>query len=375
MVYMRICFVSDKLISYFSDEDLSPGGSERQQFALMNELHDLGFVISMISGNVEIKDGLPPDWVNIYNLINYSSGIIAGIQKIFQLYRGFMMSDANIYYVQGNPWLLILTAIYKTLVNKWLIYHVASDLHIFPQLQSSKQRWIVVYLYNYFIRRADLVYCQSKSQKKCLSEVHGVDAEILKFTEDKLIYDHQQNCTLFDSTKYKNNIIWVGRVVEEKQPEIFMKLPELLPEYHFQLVGPSAGNYQKQLRALAANLDNFDYLGAVNKNKVVEIFSDSDLLISTQPYSDVPLVVIEAWLSGIPVISAHESFFDNGMEFKVGIRGDGQIQSLTYNIRYLMENDLERHEMGNYARNYALGRYSQVEAARTIFSDVKSLLN
>jgi glycosyltransferase involved in cell wall biosynthesis len=373
---MQICFVSDKLISYFSDKDLSPGGSERQQFALMNELHDLGFEISMISGNVQVKDELSPDWVNIYNFINYNRGIIAGVQKVVQLYRGFKISDANLYYVQGNPWILILTAIYMSFVNKTLIHHVASDLHIFPQLQSSKQRWVVIYLYNRFIKEADLVYCQSKSQRRCLAEIHRVDAKILKFTEDdKFVFDQSNDVQLTNSKECKNSIIWIGRVVEEKQPEIFMELPKLLPDYHFKLVGPSSGNYQKRLRTLAAKLDNFEYLGAMNKDKLFEIYSNSDLLISTQPYSDVPLVVVEAWLSGIPVISADESFFENEMEFKVGICGDGRIKSLKCNIRYLMENDTERHKMGNYARHYALSRYSSVEAAKTIFSDVNSLVN
>jgi len=83
----------------------------------------------------------------------------------------------------------------------------------------------------------------------------------------------------------------------------FARVQARFPEASLTLVG--SGSQEHALRALAEKLQlrNVTFAGRVNPSEIHAYYADADLYVQTPAIDNMPLSVLEAFASGLPVVS------------------------------------------------------------------------
>lgn len=154
---------------------------------------------------------------------------------------------------------------------------------------------------------------------------------------------------------FGDRIAYVGRISEEKGPDIFVNLTRRLPENSFYLYGdgPERANLQKTSPV------NTHFLGS--KQSMTPHWSDISLLIMPSRHEGLPLAAIEAMARGIPVIASNVGQLEelishqtSGWLIKVG-----DMQSLEkYTREWLSMSKKKRLRIRQAARKHALKHFS-----------------
>lgn len=96
--------------------------------------------------------------------------------------------------------------------------------------------------------------------------------------------------------KFKR-IIFVGRLDENKSPDLFINAAKILKDYEFVLIGEAINEeYLKNLP------DNVIYKGPLSNEEVLQEIYRSDILVSTSKYEASARVIAEALSMGKPVV-------------------------------------------------------------------------
>jgi len=174
----------------------------------------------------------------------------------------------------------------------------------------------------------------------------GVDRnkiEYLKygFNTKKIIY----NKKVFTQSS-KINFGFMGRVIPTKGIKVLVDTFKKIPNEQLSIYG-SIGEQKRFLET-----KNIIFKGAYNNNNINEVLNDIDVLIVPSIwYENAPLVIQEAFLAGIPVITSNiggmaELVKDkvNGFTFKVGSSEElmSTIKKISYNPMILNSLDSSR---------------------------------
>lgn len=133
--------------------------------------------------------------------------------------------------------------------------------------------------------------------------------------------------TSFPDIKQKQkNLIFVGYLTERKNQDFLIKAMKFLPKnYHLQLLGtPLNPNFAIKLKKYCQdnNLDNVNFLGKVDHNKVPQHLSNAHLFVSASKKEVQSLAVIEALASGTPVLGLPNETIDQLVNEDVGYKLD-----------------------------------------------------
>ncbi len=117
-----------------------------------------------------------------------------------------------------------------------------------------------------------------------------------------------------NKTNHKRNkkikFLFVGKLIERKNPLLFLKLAERFKEKKnivFNIVGSGPLERYCQKYIKHKRLQNVKMLGFKNQIELKKIYSLNNYLIMTSNYETWGLVINEAMASGLPVITSHNS--------------------------------------------------------------------
>lgn len=124
-----------------------------------------------------------------------------------------------------------------------------------------------------------------------------------------------------DTGSYDFDLIYLGRLVYQKDPQRLMRLcaalKEKKPDIQVAVVG--AGELEAQTRALSAELkldDNVHFLGF--QNNPIKMVADSKAMILTSRWEGTPMCALEAMAVGTPVVSTPsdgmKDLIENGVD-------------------------------------------------------------
>jgi glycosyltransferase involved in cell wall biosynthesis len=162
---------------------------------------------------------------------------------------------------------------------------------------------------------------------------------------------------------------YIGRLSHEKGPEVFVQVAshvhKKLPDCHFVIVG------EGPLREKLAN--DIDTLGLRNhvhmaglQSDIFRIYPSLDLMVSTSYSEGMPLAVLEAMGSGLPVVATNVGGLIDIVE--VGYTGMlnnvGDVAGMAQNIVSLMSDDFTREKMGKAARKRVEENFDLNESVR-----------
>ena len=160
-----------------------------------------------------------------------------------------------------------------------------------------------------------------------------------------------------------NRVLFVGRLIDNKGPMIMMRafsdVATELPDVSLTMVGD--GPLRRPLERLSAALgvsDRVTFLGM--RSDVDELMRGCDLLVRPSLVEGMPLTVLEAMASGLPVIASDvagvgEAVVDGSTGLLVR---PGSVDDLSEALLRLMRDPELRVEMGERARRRAVDEFT-----------------
>jgi len=350
---MKICILSEYAYSLVTNKNDNVGGAELQMTILAKELakrsYNVSFVVFVKKENtVKVIDGM-----KVYNPFDnqHSGYTYLYPQNMYKLFRLLCKIDADIYIQMGKTPLTGIIAFFSKLKNKVFLYLAASDKDVSSFLLINSIKDLKKFFYRFGIKYCDCVICQSSHQRNLLKQTINKDGKVIKSLYPSTKIKHDEN----GASKLK--ILWVGRLIKEKRPELFLKLAKNLPEFRFWMIGPKASftnaayEYYCKIKEEASRIKNLDFIGFVPHDKIDKYYAESSLLINTSPSEGFPNTFLEAWGNYVPVVTLG---FDPDRvisRYKLGFNSK-TFDQMVEDIKTLLKNEKLRKEMGMNSWRY-----------------------
>ena len=313
----KVCFVHLMSLPVLAKEynHYPIGGEAVQHTLLAKALAKRGYPVSMIVADYGQPDGAVWDGIKTLRAYRYKAGIPI-LRFIYPrcttLWQVAKKADADVYYVSCAGMIVGLLAFFARRYNRKLIYRVAHDSDCAPKrllIPNYRDKKI----YEYGLRRADLIFAQSVVQQKMLKENYGVDSRVAR-----MLLDRPQRILGYNERDI--SVLWVNNIRPFKRPQLVLELAQKLADVGFHMIGgPAASGYDKlfnEIKDKATSLDNLSFHGAVPYHDVNGYFERTRVFINTSESEGFPNSFLQAWARGVPIVS----FFDpDGIIRKYGL--------------------------------------------------------
>ncbi|HYJ41042.1 MAG TPA: glycosyltransferase family 4 protein [Steroidobacteraceae bacterium] len=361
MTAQRICVVGLDSYGMLSGEGNPKyiGGESIQHVLLARAWRDLGHDVSIIvhdegQGARRQIDGITAIAAHTRH------GGIRGLRffhpRATRLLSALISADANVYYQSPAGAYTGITAWFCRRTGRRFIFRVASDSDCEKE-HGRIQFWRDRKLYNYGLRRADLVAAQTEFQAQMLRENHAIESVVVN-----MMVEPPRNGVPVDKDI---DVLWVSNLRALKRPELALELARQLPQVKFSIVGgpmPRGETYYEDMRAAAARLPNVNMLGAVRYADSGNLFDRAKIFLNTSSIEGFPNTFLQAWIRGVPVVS----FFDPDslvQRLQLGHIASS-VDEMREAIRSLLEDASDRQRTGRRARDFATREFTTGVAAR-----------
>ena len=367
-----ICFVAHYALAALTGGNRQhAGGIERQQTTMAIWLASRGWDVSMIVWDDPDDKATEAHGVRIVRLCSLDDGV--PVLRFFHprwtsLNAALEAADADIYYYNCGDLGLGQIVAWARRRNKPVVFSVPSDPDCDPELPalgSLRER----VLYRYGLTRCEHIIVQTEKQRGMLESGFGKASTPLRMP-----------CVGFSNSTVDEpagddrfNVLWVGRISEEKRPDWVQELARHAPDIDFTIVGgPNRDSeYSRGVLSDEAALPNVSFVGRIAHEDMGPYYARADLLICTSVYEGFPNVFLEAWSTGTPVVTTCDP---DGLVQSEGLGySASDLPGLAEAIRQLA-GDAELHtRMCASARDYFDNNHRldpAMEAFETCFVDV-----
>ena len=357
----RICIVGLDSYGMLSGEENPKyiGGESIQHVLLARAWRDLGHEVSMIVHDE--GQGARREVDGITAIAAHSRhGGVPGLRffhpRATRLLSAMIAADADVYYQSPAGAYTGITAWFCRATGRRFMFRVASDSDCEKE-HGRIQFWRDRKLYNYGLRRADVVAAQTEFQAQLLRENHGIESAVVNMMVEPPRNGLEREKDI--------DVLWVSNFRALKRPELALELARQLPAVRFSFAGgpmPGGETYYEDMRAAAARLPNVIMHGAVRYADSGTLFDRAKIFLNTSSIEGFPNTFLQAWIRGVPVVS----FFDPDslvQRLQLGHIANS-VDEMREAISSLLEDDGERQLTGRRARDFATREYTTGVAAR-----------
>jgi len=347
----RICLVAPNALGELSGVQTGHvGGSEHGQASMARWLARRGHDVSMVTWDAAAAQHTY-DGVRVIKLCAPDAGI-RGLRFLHprwtSLSRALRRADADIYHYCGGDLTLGQITFWCRRHGKRSAYSVSSDVACdaaLRHLEPLRERL----LYRYGLRRVDLVTVQTHQQREMLRAGFGIAAHMVGTPNDTS--SHAPNTA---GTEGAPRVLWIGRFSQEKRPDRLLDVAERLPQVHFDMVGGTnqESAYASAVTRRAAKLANVTVHGKIPRTALAPLYQGAAILCCTSDYEGFPQVFIEAWRSGVPVVSTVDP---DGVIARFGLgRVAADADGVAVALAALAASTEDRRRASDAVRNYAV---------------------
>ena len=352
---IKICFVALSAYPLLAGKSIKRIiGPDVHTTLLAKELLKHNFEITFITysdGGAPIEYIDDIEIIKIYNT-TYCLNILNIILKIFRIWNAMRKAKAHIYFHAGG----VPGAVspFCKLIRKKFIYEILSDALVNRELITRKikefklSKFSLATFGNWLdIKLADAIIVLNEFQNEMLKKKFGKNGMMIKIPFPL--------SRRGKSEKAKPPIVlWVGSMAEVKQPELFVKLAEAIPEARLQMVGGHSGGNQElynRIKESSKRISNFEYFGVIPLHKDNEYFSRASILVNTSMFEGFPHAFIQAWMHYVPVVSLNADPDGIICRHKMGFHSK-TFDQLVEDVKTLLKDEDLRKQMGGNSRQY-----------------------
>jgi glycosyltransferase involved in cell wall biosynthesis len=145
---------------------------------------------------------------------------------------------------------------------------------------------------------------------------------------------------------------WIARVTGVKNPMLALDVADAMSETHFVLAG--GGDLLEKVKATAPS-----NVSVVGWAKAEDVFSASEIILSTSENEGMPVALIEAQLAGKPVVATDVGYVSEVvLNHETGIVTNKNAGSIVLALEALLLDKQKRTEMGTLATSRANALFS-----------------
>jgi glycosyltransferase involved in cell wall biosynthesis len=357
----KVCIVGLDSYGMLSGDGVRYVGGEAVQHVLLARAwRDLGHEVSMLVHDEGPRMRREIDGIKVIPTYLRHAGI-PGLRffhpRASKLVAALIAADADVYYQSPAGANTGITAWFCRMTGKEFIFRVASDSDCEKEhgrIRFGRDRM----LYDFGLKRANLVAAQTEFQAQLLRENHDLECPVINM----MVEAPQRSAT---PPRKDIDVLWVSNLRALKRPELALELARQLPEIKFTLAGgpmPGGQMYYDDVAAAAARLPNVQMLGAVKYADIGALFDRTRVFLNTSSIEGFPNTFLQAWIRGVPVVS----FFDpDGMVHRLQLgRIATSVDDMREALRGLLDVDVYRETVGRRARDFACREYTGGVAAR-----------
>jgi glycosyltransferase involved in cell wall biosynthesis len=333
-------------------------GPDVLQTLLAKELVKRGFEVTMITLNdggssIEFIDG-----IKVIKIISEKHpksffGIMSNQMRLaFGIWNALKRTDSNIYFQQGGVFGVL--ALFCRLKQKYFVVSIGSDAWVASwddwfngKFKEFRFGFISRCSYSLDIRLANIVVVMNEFQKQMLKKNFGKNGIVIKH-HVPLTAKEMPNKTISPL------ILWVGTMAVVKQPEIFLKLAESIPDARFQMIGgyfTGTKRFYDQIEESSRGIHNLQFLGFVPFEETDKYFRNATILVNTSKIEGFPHTFIQSWMNYTPVVSLNADPDEIICRYNMGLHSK-TFDQLVKDVRMLISNDCLRQVMGKNGRRY-----------------------
>ena len=351
---MKICILSDFFIPHYN------GGGERRYFEIAKRLQNKGHAVDVVCMKIQGADDHEIiEGINVYHV----GPVIKGppYRSVFDFIHftisGFLWILKHDYdIIDAQTYVPLIPGFFGAKIKRIPVIGTIHDVGsggadqwlIFSNLASFFEKFLVRLPYNKIIT-------VSTQTKNALIQKYGVKPERVNVVYNGVAPNYIDSIDV--TQKYRNSIIFVGRLAPHKHVDELIKVIELLKkdfkDIHLKIIGNGIekDNLTKIVNDLNLN-DHIDFLSDLEYGKVIKEMKRSSILVLPSTREGFGMVLAEANACSVPVIAYKSGgvveVIENGKNGFLVEPHD--INELSDKIRFLLLNEDIRKDMGNYGR-------------------------
>jgi len=344
----KVAFVSIFAYPLFNKKcELTFGGAEVQISLISRELaRDDDFDVNIIvadtgQGKIEVYDD-----VTLRKAYKRGRSMINLLKAPFILYRTLKELNPDVVICRAAGVEVGIAGVYARINRKKFIYSIASN----KDLDGSRHSGIRGKVFKFGFNLANKYIAQSEDQKKTLEE--KTKKEILLIKNSFTTYSHlKQNLELRKIEK--KYILWVGRSIGLKRPELFLKLAKDNSQFNFLMIlqKTDIGRWEK-LKRKAEAINNLKFVESVPFVEMNEVYKNASVFVNTSTGEGFPNTFIQSSMLGIPMLSLKvnpDNFLD---KYRCGVACDDDYSKMKNSLNKIMEDKEYFEGLGKNAKKY-----------------------
>ncbi len=340
---MKVCFVAGTL---------GRGGAERQLLFMLRALRDEGIdskLLCLTSGEAfeaEVRElGIDVEWVGS------SSNRIVRLIRIIQAVRAYGADIVQSAHFYTNLYVAVAGRVLNTPDIGAIRNDLSSELgadSVFGKWQFRLPRWLIA-------------NSEQARGKAVAMDQKGRTIEVVRNVVELPAEPAERSAVEGSATR----ILFVGRLVRQKRPEVFIELARRLVDglrdfdLSFDIVGegPLRAELEKLRDDSGAAGAKIRFLG--EQAEMSGIYRQSDILVLTSGFEGTPNVVLEAMAHGMPVVATRVGGVPEILSDESGIVVDpSDFDGLFGGIKRLIQDRPRRITMGKNGQSHVSGHHS-----------------
>jgi len=344
------------------------GGAEVQLFLITTQLlKNKDIEINVITGKFKDQENIiHKQGVKIFKVLPIKRRFLNYIIGPLHFMLTLIKIKPDIVIQRSASVLTGLSALYCNLFKKKFIYSVANNYDV----NGKAERGFKGKIYRYGLNNASCIVAQNNDQIKFFFKHKK------RIVPNIIILKSGYQINEFNKKK-KNFILWVGRAIEWKRPEIFLKLALLFPEEPFLLVLNKRNNfsYWNKLYKISSKMPNIKFRESIPFVKIGELFSKAKIFINTSINNEgFPNTFIQAFISKTPVISLLVNPDNILSKYNIGLCCNNNFEQLKRHLTILLEDPTLIKIYSENAFKYAKKHHDIVSIGNQWLKLIKTIL-
>jgi glycosyltransferase involved in cell wall biosynthesis len=271
-------------------------------------------------------------------------------------------SGADVVVQRGGAVLTADAALAARVTRVPFMFMVAHDWDCSRRHTSGCQR-VTGTSYLWALRRAALVIAQTHDQAQLLRRWHDIEAPVLRSGLPAATGPTERPEGADDP------ILWVGRCLAWKRPEVFLSLAELLPHRRFVMVCPPYEGEEElaeRVRIRAASLPNLEFIPFVPFRDTAALFAAAGVFVNTSVAEGFPNTFMQAARAGTPIASLSVNSDDAIGRQGIGVVGEHSVPVLAERINALLADRSGWQATSAAARRYFAANHELTAVAAVL---------
>ena len=353
---MKFCFygsVSGAL------KGLTPGGAELQVALLSKALALNGHEVVIIDPYSK-ESFVTEEGINLINIPNWNKGI-RGVRLFYNripvLWKILLEQNADFYYVRMREYLHLVPYLAARKTKGKFIIGIACDLDILgilPKLKYEYEfnffKFFTVFLandlvFNYLLKKSDYITPQHSGQKFNSNSVKG------KIGIFPNIFD-QSHLPVIENPS-RDYFIYVGSLTVLKGiKNLYQLVRSIDKKYLIMIVGQPKGRISKKIYTQFNEFENVIVKGRLDHKETLRLIANAKALINTSNFEGFPNVFLEAWATGVPVISLKVNPGNIIDEYNLGLCCKGDLNKMKKCLELDETKNIDKNKLISYVSEF-----------------------